>query len=81
MTGIVAFGGGGLACVGLAEAGAELLVGVDIEPDARILMNAPERYDEALRLVTKTSAYRILGNGVDRTMSRVLLEAVKLAGT
>ena len=39
-------------------------------------MNAPNIYDEALSLVTKTAAYRILGNGVDRQMSRLLAEAV-----
>jgi hypothetical protein len=36
-------------------------------------------YDEALSLVTKTAAYRILGNGVDRRMSRLLAEAVMRA--
>lgn len=44
--------------------------------ECRILMNAPEIYDEALTLVSKTAAYRILGNGVDRRMSRLLAEAV-----
>lgn len=44
--------------------------------ECRILMNAPAIYDEALSLVTKTAAYRILGNGVDRRMSRLLAEAV-----
>lgn len=44
--------------------------------ECRILMNAPNIYDEALRLTTKTAAYRILGNGVDRRMSRLLAEAV-----
>lgn len=44
--------------------------------ECRILMNAPEVYDEALGLVSKTHAYRILGNGVDRQMSRLLAEAV-----
>lgn len=47
--------------------------------ECRILMNAPERYDEALATVTKTAAYRILGNGGDRTMSRLLGEAVMKA--
>jgi len=40
--------------------------------ECRVLMNAPTCYDDALDLVTKTAAYRILGNGVDRQLSRLL---------
>jgi site-specific DNA-cytosine methylase len=47
--------------------------------ECRILMNAPAIYDEALALVTKTAAYRILGNGVDRQLSRLLALAVLAA--
>lgn len=44
--------------------------------EARVLMNAPSCYDAALDLVSKTAAYRILGNGVDRQMARLLALAV-----
>lgn len=44
--------------------------------ECRVLMNAPPCYDDALDLVTKTAAYRILGNGVDRQLSRLLALAV-----
>jgi DNA-cytosine methyltransferase len=44
--------------------------------ECRVLMNAPQCYDAALDLVTKTAAYRILGNGVDRQVSRLLAQAV-----
>lgn len=44
--------------------------------ECRVLMNAPTCYDDALDLVTKTAAYRILGNGVDRQLSRLLALAV-----
>lgn len=44
--------------------------------ECRLLMNAPTCYDDALDLVTKTAAYRILGNGVDRQLSRLLALAV-----
>lgn len=44
--------------------------------ECRVLMNVPSCYDDALDLVTKTAAYRILGNGVDRQLSRLLALAV-----
>lgn len=47
--------------------------------ECRILMNAPAIYDGALDGVTKTAAYRILGNGVDRQLSRLLALAVMQA--
>lgn len=49
--------------------------------ECRVLMNAPSCYDDALQRVTKTSAYRILGNGVDRRLSRLLAEAIFAADT
>ena len=44
--------------------------------ECRVLMNAPSCYDDALDLVTQTAAYRILGNGVDRQLLRLLALAV-----
>jgi site-specific DNA-cytosine methylase len=83
-------GGGGNGMKGCGQLAAGQKVRDRIEPEfkaltgrrrltvkeCRILMNAPEVYDEALGLVSKTHAYRILGNGVDRQMSRLLAEAV-----
>jgi len=64
---------------GYAQRGKDALAGARRRltvKECRILMGAPEVYDEALGLVSKTHAYRILGNGVDRQMSRLLAEAV-----
>jgi site-specific DNA-cytosine methylase len=47
--------------------------------ECRVLMNAPQCYDAALDLVSTTAAYRILGNGVDRQLSRLLALAVLAA--
>jgi len=47
--------------------------------ECRVLMGWPPCYDEVLEGVTKTAAYRILGNGVDPEMARLLGVAVAKA--